>query len=158
MTGAPRLMLRPAGEADCRMLFDWANDPAVRASSFVEEQIPWERHREWFAARLRDPACLHYVITTPEGDPIGQARFEIGNGREAVIAVSIAAAWRGKGHGTEAIRLATEQACRHAGLTLVRAFIRPENTASVRAFSKAGFSAPIPIRYNGRPALCMTRG
>ncbi|MGH9508910.1 MAG: UDP-2,4-diacetamido-2,4,6-trideoxy-beta-L-altropyranose hydrolase, partial [Terriglobales bacterium] len=54
----PPLRLRRATEQDCRLLWEWANDPDTRANSFSSELIPWDDHQRWFRAKLSDPACL----------------------------------------------------------------------------------------------------
>jgi len=36
------LRLRPVCADDCRMIWEWANDPLVRSQSFANDPIPWE--------------------------------------------------------------------------------------------------------------------
>ncbi len=52
------LRFRPVTEDDRQLLFRWANDPVVRRHSFNANAIAWEEHCAWFAAKIRDPACL----------------------------------------------------------------------------------------------------
>ncbi|MEK7218316.1 MAG: UDP-2,4-diacetamido-2,4,6-trideoxy-beta-L-altropyranose hydrolase, partial [Patescibacteria group bacterium] len=47
------LRLRPATVGDGRTLWEWANDPTVRASAFSSDPIPWEEHMQWFGKKLR---------------------------------------------------------------------------------------------------------
>ena len=69
---AAGLQLRPACLDDGRLLFDWVNDPAVRASAFDEVPIDWETHERWFQRRLADPGTTIYLAVDPGTDePVG---------------------------------------------------------------------------------------
>ena len=149
------LSLRPAVEDDCEMLHAWVNDPVVRAASFSTAPIAWDEHCRWFARRLDDPRCMIFIVAAPDGEPVGQVRFEVDEHRVAIVSTSIAEPFRGRGHGPEAIRLAARRAMRGGDVDEIHAFIRPENTASVRAFTHAGFEGPESVDYHGTGALRM---
>ena len=59
--------------------------------------------------------------------------------RSATLGYWVAAADCGRGHATEATRLAVAFAFAHAGLHRVQAAVLPRNTASARVLQKAGF-------------------
>ena len=80
--------------------------------SFSSEPITWPEHQEWFAEGLADPRRLLYMVTTADGEPIGQVRFDLQGDAEAVVSVSIAPEWRGRGCGARAIEIATARAKR----------------------------------------------
>ncbi len=42
LCGRPSIRLRRAGPGDARLLWEWANDPGVRAASFSSDPILWE--------------------------------------------------------------------------------------------------------------------
>jgi RimJ/RimL family protein N-acetyltransferase len=92
-------------EEDGRLLWEWANDPAVRAVSFSSEPISWQQHWQWFNSKLSSPDCIFYIAVNLADLPIGQVRFER-TGDEATISVSLAANFRGKGFGSSIIRRA----------------------------------------------------
>jgi len=48
------LVLRRVEEADCSLLWEWANEPEVRSASFSSTPIAWDEHREWFTKKLGD--------------------------------------------------------------------------------------------------------
>ena len=94
---AKTLRLRQVQEKDCRLIWEWANDPDVRVVSFSPEPIPWEQHVRWFQSKINSPKCKFYIAM--DGDiPIGQVRYDI-EGNEAVISISIDQRFRGKGYG-----------------------------------------------------------
>jgi RimJ/RimL family protein N-acetyltransferase len=131
------LHLRPAIADDCRRVWEWANEPAVRAVSFTSEPIPWEQHVAWFNRKLAD-ANTRLWIAEQLGAPLGQVRFDL-DGPTATISVSLDASRRGKNLGALLIWSACHRLFRESALEAIHACIKPDNAASVRAFVKAGF-------------------
>ena len=133
-----QVWFRPAIEADSRQLWEWANDPDVRSVSFNATPIPWKNHQVWLQGKLADSSCLLLIAFDSEEVAIGQVRFDM-NEDGATISISIAQSSRGKGLGPAMLR----QACQlfwmqHPSLS-IQAYIMPGNTASLKAFVKAGF-------------------
>lgn len=158
--GAPRVVrelqdgdirLRPACIDDCRLIWEWANEPAVRAVSFTTEAIPWERHAQWFAAKLNDPGCAFFIALNGAGVPVGQVRADV-SGNRAVISISVDARLRGSGYGTTLIRKGAERLFQRGDVETIHAYIRHGNQASLRAFEKAGFSRVEETSVHGHPA------
>lgn len=150
------LSVRPAVESDREILFAWANDPLTRAQSFSRTPIPWETHCAWLASVLDDPGRLLYLVVAPADEPVGQVRFDGSGSGEAVISISLAPAWRGRGLAASAIRLAMDRARRDAGVVRVHAFIRPENRVSRQAFARAGYTEAEETAVHGQPAVHLT--
>ena len=154
MTAVPtKLWLRDAEASDSRTLWEWANDPVTRQQSFSSAPIPWEDHERWFARKLQDSSCHLFIALDEQGEAIGQVRFDPADPGEVVISVSIAAAARGRGFGAEAIAQACAALRPLAAPVTVVAFIRGDNVASQRAFTRAGFSAPQSVDYQGHAAV-----
>lgn len=150
MAGAPAVRVRPAAADDARRVWEWANDPVTRTASFTTAAIPWENHARWFAGKLADPNCV-FLIAEAAG-PVGQVRFDL-TGDEAVISVGLAPDARGCGFGAAAIRAAVEHLTQTRPVRRVEALIRPENTASVKAFESAGFGPAGETTVRDHPAL-----
>lgn len=155
-TAAVPLSVRPAVAADRELLFAWANDPLTRAQSFSRAPIPWETHCAWLASVLGDPHRRLYLVVAPAEEPVGQVRFDGCGSGEAVISISLAPAWRGRGLAAPAIRLAMERARRDAGIVRVHAFIRPENRVSRQAFARAGYTEVSETAVHGEAAVHLT--
>ncbi len=132
------LTLRRAGKNDCRLLWEWANDPGVRAASFHTAVIPWEEHAAWFAEKLG--SGLIYIAESPEGIPVGQFRVDGLGEAEAQVDVSVAPEKRGAGIAAALILKAAQEVFRETGLLRLHAYVKAENRASLRAFEKAGFT------------------
>jgi spore coat polysaccharide biosynthesis predicted glycosyltransferase SpsG/RimJ/RimL family protein N-acetyltransferase len=141
--------LRPAAATDARLLWTWANDPAVRHASFSVDPIPWESHEQWLASKLADPRAYLYIGIASNGSPLGQVRFEM-DGQEAEIHVSLAADWRGGGWGGALVAAGVRRLLRETDVAAVRARIKAANRASVSAFEAAGFSLA-----DDQPADCL---
>jgi UDP-2,4-diacetamido-2,4,6-trideoxy-beta-L-altropyranose hydrolase len=156
---AEDLLLRAARPDDCRRVWEWANDPAVRAASFSGEPIPWERHCDWFTRKLTDPRCVFYLATDSKGDALGQVRFDVGaDDSKAVISVSLAPDRRGRGLGTKMIRSATDKILTTKHVQSVLALIKEGNLPSRLAFLKAGYVEDGTTTVNGLPAWRLVSG
>jgi RimJ/RimL family protein N-acetyltransferase len=108
--------------------------------SFSSEPISWERHVEWFETRLRDPNCHFWLATDEAQQPIGQVRFESKEDpRVAVMAITLDAQHRGKNLGTLLIWISSRKLFAETSIQRIEALVKRENTASQRAFVKAGF-------------------
>ncbi len=133
------LTLRRVREEDCRLLWEWANDPQVRAAASSSDPISWEDHVKWFASKLNDPNCIIFVALDNDGASVGQIRFDITDEREAEIDVNIDRKRRGLGYGTLLIDKGVEEIFRTTSVRIVHAFIKPDNVSSIRAFEKVKF-------------------
>jgi UDP-2,4-diacetamido-2,4,6-trideoxy-beta-L-altropyranose hydrolase len=145
--------LRRVREDDCRLLWEWANDPEVRAVSFSSESIPWEEHLRWFNAKLGNSGCLLLIAEDSAGVPIGQVRFDVVRKNEAVISVSVDRENRGKGFGSTIIRLASQKLCDLTEINVIHAYIKQNNEASFRAFMKAGYRESGVTMISGHQAV-----
>jgi UDP-2,4-diacetamido-2,4,6-trideoxy-beta-L-altropyranose hydrolase len=132
-----RLRIRPISQDDCEILWKWANDPTVRAVSFVQEPIAWEDHVQWFQQRKDHP--FFHIALDEDNRPIGQVRIDPTTGKDVVISLSIDKNFRNSGYGAELIGLACEKKVMESGEVTIHAYIKPENEASKTAFTRAGF-------------------
>lgn len=154
---ADLLRLRPASEADARLLWEWSNEPGVRAASFETAPIPWDDHVAWLAGRLADPTGLLLVGEGPDGTPVGQVRFETREGGDLEIGVSVDVAHRGSGIAAALIVAGVTEAFGRLATPRIVSRIRTENRSSVAAFLAAGFVADGDVEVRGRPAVRLVR-
>jgi UDP-2,4-diacetamido-2,4,6-trideoxy-beta-L-altropyranose hydrolase len=131
--------LRRARESDCRLLWEWANDPEVRRNAFSQDTIPWKDHVIWFRGRLADSRCVHFCAFDAGDRPIGQIRFDL-KGGEAEVDVSIDRNLRSRGYGSALIRAGVVKIARIWNPGNIIARVRKGNTASIQSFQKAGFA------------------
>jgi len=146
------LHLQPVCGEDCGLIWTWANDPEVRAASFCGEPISWDAHVCWFQGRLEDENCHFYIARDHHETPVGQVRYETRQ-NEAVISLSLDPQARGKGYGAGIIRLSARTLFRDTEVCRVKAYVKPDNHASLLAFAKAGFARSGEEEVHGQQAL-----
>jgi len=133
------LQVRRAQLNDLQLLFHWINDPLVRQFSLNPEPIPLVTHTAWFQYKLSDKNCYIFIAEIRQ-EPIGMIRFDIHQG-EAIISYLIDKNFRGKGLGT---LMLSAGILKFKNLNLpvkhVSGLVQKENTASIKAFTKVGFS------------------
>ena len=147
------LRLRLACEQDCRLLWEWANDPKVRTAAFFSAPIPWQKHVQWFRQKLSDPHSVIYIALDNKEKPVGQVRFDLTEEDEAEVDVSVDEKIRGCGYGSLLISMGVEKVCQVTSVRAVHAFVKPINEASIRAFDKAGFRKLGMKKVRGELAL-----
>ncbi|TWT66209.1 UDP-2,4-diacetamido-2,4,6-trideoxy-beta-L-altropyranose hydrolase [Allorhodopirellula solitaria] len=129
--------LRRATATDCRLYFDWANDPTVRNNSLQSSMIAWEEHCEWFCEQIaRDDRRLFLSIRGEQ--PVGQVRMSLTPDREWQLGFSVAAEARGSGLGGEILRLGIA-AMRNEGEHDFVATVKQANVASAKCFERLGW-------------------
>lgn len=138
---ADRVRLREVVAGDERLLFDWANDEAVRVNAINSEKIIWEVHKKWFQNKLSDKNITQiYIVENGDGHLIGQIRFDR-QVDEAVIDYSIDKNFRGKGYGASILEYG-ERKIKKVWPDIERlvGVVKPENLVSRKCFKKAGFT------------------
>lgn len=152
--------LRRATFANCALLFEWANDSAVRAGSFTPEPIAWSDHVQWLGARLADSGSPIWLIYYNDG-PVGQVRLEADRRGGAMVHISLAPDWRHRGIGLRVLGLLPDfrSIVDEYGATFhcLYAVIQPKNVASLALFARAGYTDPCSILYRGQPAMYVER-
>ena len=134
--GAP-VQLRRAVEADSEMLWLWRNDPLMRAMAKSHDPVSWSRHSEWFTRAIANDDVFLFIAETG-GDAAAMVRFDVA-GDEALVSINVAPPFRGRQIGGVALREACRMFSEQRPEISLIAEIHPDNAASVRIFSEAGF-------------------
>ena len=146
------LRLRRVEERDCKLLWEWSNDPSVRKVSFSTDFIPWKRHLEWFRSKLDNKNVVHYLVINKSDLPVGQVRFEL-DGPSAVMSLSLASEFRGAGYGSSIMAMTTDELFRSTDVKIIHAYVKLDNEASLKLFATAGFSQEATVAIQGREAV-----
>lgn len=141
------LTFREANENDTQLYFDWANDPVVREQSYNSNPINFENHKKWFESKINDCSCLMIIFQNEKKLNIGQIRIQKENNKEALIGISIASDFRGKGYAKDMLQIASDFFLKSNPNFLINAFIKETNLSSKYAFEKAGFEFKVLINY-----------
>jgi RimJ/RimL family protein N-acetyltransferase len=138
------IKLRRATRKDCRLIWQWANEPEVRAVSFAPEPIVYEDHVKWFETKLNNADCCIYIAddiaANSDLSTVGQIRFDLQE-EEALISITLDRKFRGQGRGAQIIELASRTFLASSDAKIIHAYIKKDNTVSLAAFKKAGFSS-----------------
>lgn len=146
------LQLRRTVESDCKLFWDWANEPGARAASFRNKCISWDHHEKWFRSKMEDPQAILYTSTDADGLPLGEVRCQV-KGKRAVLSISLAAGFRGRRYGQKIMALALEEFFRHSEIDFIDAYVKPSNQASLMLFAAAGFLRHPPKVIEGQEAV-----
>jgi len=135
------LSLSSIRSEDSETLFRWINDPQVVRFNAPYRPIHWTNHNDWvrslasaknkvvFAIRVSDR--LIGVLQLIDVDPVHRsAELTIRLGDEEN---------RGRGYGTQALRLAIDYAWRDLNLHRVWLRVFQNNGRAIQAYKKAGF-------------------
>jgi UDP-2,4-diacetamido-2,4,6-trideoxy-beta-L-altropyranose hydrolase len=140
---------------DAQLLFDWVNDPQTRAMSFSSHSINWDEHCHWLQDRLRDPSkCVLWLARDAHGVALAQVRYDLHESKtaEAVVSISVAAEHRGRGVGRRLLQLSARRLFAERGIRRIHAFVRPENEASCRSLTAAGYAEMSATTLRNQPA------
>lgn len=135
---APAVTLRAAGAEDAARVLAWRNDPETRRWSRTSHEIAPEEHANWLRRVLADASTQLWVAEC-DGRPVGHVR--VGPEAEGIaeVHITLAPEARGRGLGAEVLIQTAARALSAPGIGLLRANIKPEHEASLRAFGRAGF-------------------
>jgi len=140
------LKIREVTENDMRLIFNWSNDPLVRAQSFYSNTIEFENHKNWFKEKLQNDKSL-LLINNFDGNNIGLVRFELENDK-CTVGILIDEKFRGK--GLSSLMLINSSAYYFKRFSMpIFAYIKESNIASIRSFEKAGYKIFNETMVNG---------
>lgn len=135
--------LRPVSIDDIGLLFQWVNDPSVRANSFQQQDVTWEEHQHWFKQKILSPTARLFIVYHNDL-PVGQLRLDIEN-NSAYISYLVDSLHRGQGIGTQILLIAQRNLPSNINKLIGR--VKLNNVASIKAFTKTGFLPELHDEY-----------
>lgn len=134
--------IRLANISDIQKVFELSNNEVVRKNSINTPSITWNEHKSWFNKRIKNTDLPFYIVESNNGDFVAQVRFEKIE-TDIVISISISEAFRGRGFASEIIKTCIKK----SGFKQITAYIKDNNTSSIKAFEKAEFSNSHLLKY-----------
>jgi len=141
MLSGDRVVLREVGEADLptiygifRDLDSWELRGPVRPGP-----LTWQSFSDWYGNRLSGDDVEFAIVA---GDAVvGRCCLmrEDALARHAAIGIALAAAARGQGHGTDAVRVLADFAFVRRNLRRLHLQVVADNLPAIRSYRKAGF-------------------
>lgn len=126
------LTYRLAHPDDVKLYFDWANDPTVRKNAHNTGPIVWDGHVKWFNKMVDSDALM--LVFFEGVSPVGQLRVD----EDGCIDLSVDTKHREKGIATFML-VTLKTILLKTNFKNVTGEVKQQNTASLRAFEKAGF-------------------
>ncbi len=141
------LNFRKAEKSDCKIYFEWTNDESVREQSFNSDKVLFENHEKWFLNKIEHQSCLMLIFQNNENQNIGQVRIQKTENNSAIIGVSVANEFRGKGYACTIIEIASLDFLNKNPEFQISAYIKVDNLGSKKAFEKANFEFKEELNY-----------
>jgi RimJ/RimL family protein N-acetyltransferase len=140
-----RAELRPFTEADVPVMAAILADPeVVRLTGSPVEEFEPDRLRAWYGSRGEQTDRLDLgIVDRASGELVGEAVLNEWDepNRNCNFRILIGPAGRGRGLGTEAVRLMVGHAFEHLGLHRVSLHVLAHNPRARHVYEKAGFVA-----------------
>ncbi|MEK9170485.1 MAG: GNAT family N-acetyltransferase [Patescibacteria group bacterium] len=149
------IKLRRVNLNDLEFVFNLRNEEAVRLVSFSSDLIDLETHRKWFEKKLASNESV-LLIAEIDSQPVAQVRFDWLYDHGAEINIAVTEKFRGRGCGTEIIRKSSILFLNEFPVCGdIYAYIKPDNIASIRSFTKAGFISFGETEHKGQKCIAM---
>jgi [ribosomal protein S5]-alanine N-acetyltransferase len=156
----PEMQRLRAGHAPAVLAFELANRSYFAASISDRGDEYFDQFTDRHGALLAEQETgtgAFYVLVDQDGSVLGRFNlYDIGGGT-AVLGYRVAQKVAGRGVATAAVRELCELAAAHHGLRTLRAKTTPENVASQKVLTKAGFVPAGPAEIGGQPATWYQR-
>jgi RimJ/RimL family protein N-acetyltransferase len=137
-----KFLLRSFTQNDIEIKVSWLNDPEIKKTLILKDEISVKTTLEWFNNSRTDLTRKDFIIETNTGEIIGTIglRKISEQQRSACIYIIIGdKAYWGKGVMFETERMLITWAFREAGLEKIWAHVRSLNIASIITMKKLGF-------------------
>ncbi|MFB2649025.1 UDP-2,4-diacetamido-2,4,6-trideoxy-beta-L-altropyranose hydrolase [Shewanella mangrovisoli] len=142
------IRLRPVTIDDAALIYQWQADPVTRRYALNPNIPSWEEHLAWIGKKLhRAQDYFFLIVSAQNGEPCGAVRLDELSVNEYLISIFISPAQHGKGIGLIGLKLIDE--CL-PGIH-IHATVLPENIASQRLFTKAGYQQVAPDKFIREP-------
>ncbi|RLD71458.1 MAG: N-acetyltransferase [Bacteroidetes bacterium] len=143
MKNTVNIYLRPLKEEDALTSYKWRNDPEVwrLTGSRPDIVITPEIETSWIKKVLKDPTCRRFAICIAGSDEyIGNVQLTNITKQDAEFHIFIGEKkYWGRGIGYKATIELSRITRKHLSLKQIYLYVKPENTAAVKIYEKAGF-------------------
>jgi RimJ/RimL family protein N-acetyltransferase len=144
MLKTAQVVLTPVTDDDLPVMLNWINDREQAIFNAPYKPVSPRQHQEWFeSVQRRSDMQLFGVRLSDTGELIGTCQLHSINKvhRSAELQIRLGQVQqRGKGYGTEAVRLLLEFAFKDLNLHRVNLHVFSTNQAAIRVYEKVGFA------------------
>jgi diamine N-acetyltransferase len=136
-----RVRLRAVERADLPAFVQWFNDPVIQRRLARVEPLSLAEEERWFEALQRSKADVVYAVVVADGlvGTCGLHRIDWRH-RCAELGIVIGDdAYRGQGHGSDAVRTLVDHAFGNLGLHRIELEVLADNEPARRCYERLGF-------------------
>ena len=144
-------------ENDGRRILTWRNDETTRNNSFNQKVQHWEKFQDIFYNNYFNHILQPLFVTSDNIDIAVIGFCETDHPNEFNISINVGPAYRGKGLSVPIIRLVTTYLKKlFPFVVCINAEIKASNIASIKAFSRSGFTLKSKSYKHSTPILAYT--
>jgi RimJ/RimL family protein N-acetyltransferase len=147
---------RKVVDTDIDLIYNWTNDPEIRQISYNSAFIKYENHLKWFTTKLAEETTFFNLFSNDENEIIGFVRIEKKE-EEFTIGLFIDKKHRGKDYSYEMLCQSVADFKTVYPSDSIQAYIKKDNIASIKSFSKAGFINPKELVIHDIPSIMLTK-
>lgn len=135
---ADKLIIRQAILEDCRVIWEWWNDPVTRKMMKKNDFVPWDEHCLWFEKVLKDKDRILCVGLMDE-QKIGNVRFDLQADDVYEVSINLNPLFRGKGYSPRMLKESIGFLMNIRSVNKLYATLKKINVPSEKTFAKVGF-------------------
>ena len=129
-----KIYLRPVIDLDARRCVEWLNNQ--QTTKYMDHGV-YPQKLEDELQYIRNASCMLAIISREYDEHVGNIELKVER-HTAAISIIIGAS-RGKGYGTEAVKLLVDHAFNRIDIDYITAGMNKFNKACIRIFEKNGF-------------------
>ena len=138
-----RIKLELITQEDTPFIVKWRNNEKVRKNFIFQEKFTEKMHLNWLNTKVASKEVVQFIIKIKENNkPIGSVYFrDIDySKKQAEYGIFIGEDnARGKGYGTEAVKLALDYAFNTLNLETIILRVFADNKSAINSYESAGF-------------------
>jgi len=142
-----RISILRATENDSKDIWEWRNDELTRKMSITTDKLSWETHSSYYEKSLVNQNCYFYLGFLNNCIKIGVCRFDVDvNTNIAEVSINLNPQQRSKKLSSQLLSQAITKFCEERNTDLA-ATIKKSNIASIKCFTKCGFTFEREDKY-----------
>ncbi|WP_158846523.1 UDP-2,4-diacetamido-2,4,6-trideoxy-beta-L-altropyranose hydrolase [Algibacter sp. L1A34] len=131
------ISFRKAKQEDLMQVYSWSNDAFVRKNSYDSKPIELKNHKKWYLNKIKDSNTL-FLLPLINNKPAGVVRYDITE-THAIVGVLVSKDYRGQKLASQILINSAKLYFKNNSIPIL-AYIKKENTASVKSFENARYT------------------
>lgn len=131
-------IIRLVSREDSKRIWEIRNHPLARENSGNSEEIPFEKHDQWFENKyFKNGKSVCFILETEE-NIVGYCRFDADEEKRYTISIAVDYDYQGKGLGRLLLSESLKKLTKNKEIL---ATVKKRNPASIKLFQKNNFES-----------------